>query len=219
MATADRPSGNGRYHSPLRARQAAQTRRAILDAATSLFRDRGWAATTIPMIAEAAGTSVDAIYSRFATKSGLLMAVVDVAIVGDDEEAAMVDRPDFALLGKGRTLERVRAGVRFTLAVYRRSVPMLNALREAAASDDAARARLAQYDEDRRRVTAAGLALILAAEPPDAVIDAIWALISPETFTYLTEGRHWSLAETEDWLVRMSLTALKEPQPQAEPRQ
>jgi hypothetical protein len=34
-------------------------------------------------------------------------------------------------------------------------------------------------------VTAAGLALILRGE----VVDAIWALVSPEVYTYLTEGR------------------------------
>jgi len=32
----------------------------------------------------------------------LMTAAIDVAIVGDDREAAMVDRPDFALLAKGR---------------------------------------------------------------------------------------------------------------------
>jgi AcrR family transcriptional regulator len=209
MATTERPAG-GRYHSPLRARQAAQTRLAILDAATSLFRERGWAATTLPMVAEVAGTSVDTIYARFATKSALLLAVIDVAIVGDDDEAALIDRPEFALLGKGSRQERLRAGVRFTLAVYQRSVPILNALREAAASDEAARSRLAQYDEDRRNVTAAGLALILDTDVSDAAIDAIWALVSPETFTYLTEGRHWSIDDTENWLVRLSRTALEE---------
>ena len=34
----------------------------------------------------------------------------------------MVDRPDFALLGQGRRHERLRAGVRYTMDVYARSV-------------------------------------------------------------------------------------------------
>ncbi len=197
-----------RYHSPLRARQAAQTREAIIGAAITLFAERGWAATTLPMIAGAAGTAVDTIYSTFGSKSELLMAVVDVAIVGDDEAAPMVDRPDFARLGKGRQHERLRAGVRFTLGVYERSVPLLKALQEAAASDAAARARLRQYDDDRRNVVAAGLALILGDTPPDEVVDAMWALVSPEVFTYLTEGRGWPLARAEAWFVRMSTTAI-----------
>jgi AcrR family transcriptional regulator len=197
-----------RYHSPLRARQAAETRQAIIAAAINLFRDKGWAATTLPMIAGEAGTAVDTIYSTFGSKSNLLMAAVDVAIVGDDEEAAMIDRPDFAQLGMGRKIERLRAGVNFTVGVYQRSVPLLRALQEAAASDEAARARLTQYDDDRREVTAAGLALILQGEVADKVVDAIWALVSPEVFTYLTQGRGWSIASTEAWLVEMSSAAL-----------
>ncbi|MGO9876773.1 MAG: TetR/AcrR family transcriptional regulator [Acidimicrobiia bacterium] len=200
-----------RYHSPLRARQAAQTREAIIGAAITLFAGRGWAATTLPMVASEAGTAVDTIYSTFGSKSELLMAAVDVAIVGDDEAAPMVDRPDFALLGKGRQHERLRAGVHFTLGVYERSVPILKALQEAAASDAAARARLRQYDDDRRNVTAAGLTLILGDTPPDEIVDAMWALVSPEVFIYLTEGRRWPLPRAETWFVEMSRTAIGKP--------
>ena len=50
-------------------------------------------------------------------------------------------------------------------------------------------------------ITAAGLALILGGEAPEAVVDAIWALASPEVYVYLTEGRGWSMEAAEDWLV------------------
>ena len=206
--TRKKPPAASRYHSPLRARQAAETRQAIIAAAINLFRDKGWAATTLPMIAGEAGTAVDTIYSTFGSKSNLLMAAVDVAIVGDDEEAAMIDRPGFAQLGTGRKIERLRAGVHFTVGVYQRSVPLLMALKEAAARDEAARARLTRYDDDRREVTAAGLALILRTEVADKLVDALSALVSPEVFTYLTEGRGWSIASTEAWLVEMSTAAL-----------
>lgn len=209
MASNEPTKPISRYHSPLRARQAAQTRRLLIDAAMTLFSDHGWAATTLPMIAAEAGTSVDTIYSIFGTKSALMMAVVDVAIMGDDDEAAMVDRPDFARFATGRRLDRLRTGVHFTVGVYQRSVPILTALREAAASDDAARIRLAQYDEDRRNVVAAGFALILGAEPSDDLVDAMWALGSPEIYTYLSEGRGWTQEKVEDWLVEMARAAIR----------
>jgi AcrR family transcriptional regulator len=199
---------SSRYHSPLRARQAAETRRSIIDAALRLFGERGWAATTLPMIAAEAGTSVDTIYAVFGTKSNLMMAVVEVAIVGDDGEAAMADRPEFARFGEGPRSERIRTGIHYTVGVFRRSVPILKALQEAAASDDASRTRLARYDEDRRNLTAAGLALVLGSEPAEDVVDAVWALVSPEVFTYLTEGRGWSIEKTEAWLVEMGTAAL-----------
>jgi AcrR family transcriptional regulator len=196
------------YHSPLRARQAAETRQAITNAAITLFRDRGWAATTLPMVAAEAGTAVDTIYSAFGSKSGLLMAAIDLAIAGDDDPTSMVDRPELALFAKGRRIERLRTGVQFTLAVYQRSVPILKALQEAAASDEAARARLTRYDDDRRNVMIAGLALILGRPAPEDLVDAIWALVSPEVYTMLTERRGWSIAEAEDWLVQMSGAAV-----------
>jgi AcrR family transcriptional regulator len=205
------------YNSPLRARQAAETRLAMVNAAVKLFSDQGWAATSLPMIAAEAGTAVDTIYSAFGTKSGLLMAAIDLAIIGDDGPTPMVDRPEIALFSQGSKIERIRTGVRFTIGVYERSIPILKALQEAARSDDTARARLAQYDDDRRNVIIAGTALILGRPAPVELVDAVWALVSPEVFTMLTKQRGWSIADTEAWLVKMSkaaidnCAALKEP--------
>jgi AcrR family transcriptional regulator len=196
------------YHSPLRAKQAAETRQAIVQAAITLFGARGWAATSLPMVAAEAGTAVDTIYSAFGSKSGLLMAAIDRAIVGDDDPAPMVDRPELQLFAKGRRTERMRTGVLFTIGVYDRSLPILRALQEAAASDDAASARLARYHDDRRNVMVAGLALILGRPAPDELVDAIWALVSPDVYTMLLEHRGWTRAHTADWLVEMALAAV-----------
>lgn len=212
------PEGAGRrsrYHSPLRARQAAETRLAIINAAITLFGERGWAATSLPMIAAEAGTAVDTIYSVFGTKSALLMAAVDVAIIGDDGPTPMVDRPELALFAKGNRVERLRTGVRFTIGVYQRSIPILKALQEAAASDAAAHARLAQYHEDRRNVIVVGMELILGRPASDELVDAIWALVSPDVFTMLTEHRGWTVTEVETWLVEMSRAAVKSAAPKS----
>jgi hypothetical protein len=116
----------------------------------------------------------------------------------------MVDRPELAEFAIGTQEERLRTGVRFTLGVYDRSIPMLKALQEAAASDEVARARLTQYDEDRRNVMVVGLALILDGPASDELVDAIWALVSPEVYTMLTAGRGWSVANAVSWLVTMA---------------
>jgi hypothetical protein len=136
------------------------------------------------------------------------MEVVEIALVGDDEEAAMADRPDFALLGVGDRGERLRAGVRYTMAVYERSIPILRTLQEAAASDEAARVRNERLDRDRHELIAAGMTLILGHEPSDEVTDAIWALVSPEVFLYLREKRRWSGARVENWFVDLALAAI-----------
>jgi AcrR family transcriptional regulator len=155
------------------------------------------------MIAKEAGVSVDTIHAVFGTKSTLFMAAVDVAVVGDDEDPPMAERSDFALLGKGSQAQRIRAGVRYTMGVYERSVPILRTLREAAASDAVANERCRRYDQDRHDLIAAGMTLILGRDAPDAVTDTVWALVSPEVYAYLLEGRGWSVDRVENWLVAM----------------
>ena len=56
-----------RYDSTLRRRQAEQNRRTILDSATTLFAERGWA-VAVRDIADAAGTSIETIYAHFGSK-------------------------------------------------------------------------------------------------------------------------------------------------------
>ena len=62
-----------RYESTRRQEQAAQTRRDILAAAGILFRERGYAATSMPSIAAEAGVVVETIYRAFGSKAGLLV--------------------------------------------------------------------------------------------------------------------------------------------------
>jgi AcrR family transcriptional regulator len=199
------------YSSPLRARQAAETRRSVIDAALTLFSARGWTGTTLPMVAKQAGVAEDTIYKTFGSKSALLMEVVEVALVGDDGETAMMARADFTQVGAGRRPERLRAGVRYAIAAYERSVGILDTLCQAAANDDVARARLARYQSDRHDLIAAGTALILGHEPTREVVDAVWTLLSPEVYTHLIIGQGWSEAQAEDWLVDMMQVALKQP--------
>lgn len=208
MADPEPKKRTSTYNSPLRAKQAAATRRAIVEAALGLFEVNGWAATTMPMIAREAGVSVDTVHATFGTKSTLFMAALDLAIVGDDEAPAMAERDDFALLGRGSRIQRIRAGVQYTMAVYDRSVPILRTLREAAASDAVANERSRRYDQDRHDLIAAGLTLMLGSEPSEELTDAVWALISPEVHAALLEGRGWTRERTEDWFVVMVKAAI-----------
>ena len=70
-----------------------RTKASVVDAARRLFEERGYAATTIEAISERSDTPQATIYRLFASKLGILKAVIDVAIVGDDEDVAMADRP------------------------------------------------------------------------------------------------------------------------------
>ena len=72
-------------------------------------------------VARAAGVAVETVYSNFGSKSELLLAAIDVAVVGDLEPIPLGERPEFAALGRGARstrewLPRRGWSVRFTNA-------------------------------------------------------------------------------------------------------
>src|SRR5215472_1060406 len=79
-----------RYDSSRRQEQARDNRWAVLQTARQLFLEHGFAATTMPAIASAAGVSVQTVYNAFSNKPRLAKAVFDVAIAGDDEPVPML---------------------------------------------------------------------------------------------------------------------------------
>jgi AcrR family transcriptional regulator len=192
----------------LRVRQAAETRRSIIAAAAHLFAERGWAGTTLAAVAGEAGTAIETIYSGFGSKVGLLLAAIDVAIAGDDDQGPVAERPGFARLGSGGRLDRLRGAAALATSSIVRAVPLMGALREAAASDETAQARLDTYETDRRVTIAAGLELVLGAAPSEETVDSIWAMAGPEVFVKLTKERGWSTERYERWLVETASAML-----------
>ena len=138
------------YSSTRRQEQADETRLRILAAAHELFVAKGYGRTTIAEIAASAGVAVETIYAAFRNKPTLLRQVWFVSFRGDER-----GRPP---PGPTRDPRRPRrAGPRDPLrrhavvvtAVFRRITPLLAALQGAAASEPAAAAMLAEWDERR----------------------------------------------------------------------
>src|SRR6188472_414189 len=75
-----------------RRQRSRLTRRRVVDAATRLFVDRGYVATTIEDVASGAGVAVQTVYYVFGTKPNLLAAVLDASIVGDIEPVPVLQR-------------------------------------------------------------------------------------------------------------------------------
>ena len=108
-AGATTPKKARRYASPIRAKRAMETRAALMSAAAELFTTKGWAATGMRDVADAAGVAIETVYSHFASKRALLQAVIDVAVVGDEQSLAVAERDEFAAIGRGRRSARVGA--------------------------------------------------------------------------------------------------------------
>src|SRR3954454_14629994 len=81
-----------RYDASRRQEQARQNRAAVLASARRRFLEQGYASTTVGEVAGDAGVSVETIYKAFANKAGLLKAVFDVSVTGDDDAVPMAER-------------------------------------------------------------------------------------------------------------------------------
>jgi AcrR family transcriptional regulator len=71
-----------------RAEQVERNRELVLDAARRVFLERGYAGATLEAIAEEAGFSKGVVYSQFAGKSDLFLALLQRRIVERAEENA-----------------------------------------------------------------------------------------------------------------------------------
>ena len=71
----------------LREQKRERTRRHLVDAADKLFRERGYAETTVADIAAAAGVSTRTAFAYFATKDDLLFPDADERVLSDQDLA------------------------------------------------------------------------------------------------------------------------------------
>lgn len=185
-----------------------RTRAAVIDAARTLFAERGYAATTIEAISEAADTPQPTIYRLFGSKLGILKALIDVSIAGDDEEVAMLDRPQVReLLAEPDPRGRLAGFAALLSDVMARAAPVHRLVADAARSEQDAAALLAdiaRQREDGQRRVARSLARSGALRPSlrerDAA-DIIYALASPELYSLLVFDRGWTGERYQNWMT------------------
>jgi AcrR family transcriptional regulator len=187
------------YRSQRRALQAAETRASVLAAATRLFGERGWSATGMRDVGRAAGVSVETVYAGFGSKSDLLLATIDVAVVGDAEPVPLDQRSMFAALGAGGREQRVRAAARMVTDIHRRIAGLIHALREAATSDPDLDRLMREREEGRRRDIEQGMTLVAARPVTAREADALWAVLDVAIYRLLTDLRGWTDDQYEEW--------------------
>jgi AcrR family transcriptional regulator len=179
----------------------------VVEAARTLFVERGFAATTIEAISDLSDTPQATVYRLFSSKFGILKAVLDVSIAGDDLAVPMVNRPRVrALLADSDPLNQVTGFAALLRELLARTGPVHRLLADAAKSDADAASLLAalahQRHEGQSRI-ARSLARSGALKPGlkerDAA-DIIHALASPEVYGLLVFDRGWSGERYEDWV-------------------
>lgn len=183
-------------------------RSAVVEAARALFLERGYAATTIEAIGARSDVPAATVYRLFSSKLGILKALLDVSIAGDDEAVPVADRPAVrSLLSDPDSTRKVAAFVDIAAQVNARSSSIYRILVSAAAADSDAAALLDELTRQRQlgqgriaRSLSRADALRPALRERDAG-DIIHALASPEVYRLLVVDRGWPLDRYQNWLT------------------
>lgn len=193
-------------------------RAAVIDAARTLFFERGYGATTIEAISALSDVPPATVYRLFSSKRGILKALLDVSIAGDDEAVPMAERaPVRSLLATPDPTNQVAGFVAIAAQVNSRTAAIYRILVSAAASDPDAAAVLDELTRQRQEgqgQLARSLARAGALRPKLRARDAgdiIHALMSPEVYGLLVVERGWPPERYEKWLTDTMVDQLLAP--------
>jgi AcrR family transcriptional regulator len=194
-------------------------RAAVVEAARTLFLERGYAGTTIENISDLSDVPPATVYRLFSSKLGILKALLDVSIAGDDEADELADRPHVrALLADRDPRNQLTGFAGITRGIMSRTEPVYRILVSAAGSDPDAAALLTEQARARQQGQARiarSLARAGALRPElrerDAA-DVIHALMSPEVYRLLVFDRGWPPDRYQQWLTDILINQLLPPE-------
>jgi len=194
------------YDSSRRRAQAAATRRDILEAAQRLFEQQGYAATTMAAIAAEAGVALKTVYLAFETKSGVLRALWNQLLRGDEGEAPVAERswyrevveepdPQRQLRLNARNSRAAKTRIAGVLKVIREAAPVepdTGALWERIQTEFHANQRVIVERLEERNALRRGLDV-------DRATDILWTLNHPDVWQLLVGERGWTPEQYERW--------------------
>jgi len=191
-----------------RTQRRAETERRLVGSASTLFVERGYAATTLADVAEHADIAPRTLYLHFPTKADLLVRCIGLAIAGDAAPVALADRPAMTEAMTAATLDaRIRLMASLTASLMERTGPLLDVAFQAAPSEPSIDAAATAGRADTRRtlrefwhrIHADGLL------PPSADLEWLTetATLMAQAETYLLTGKTtgWDSDTYRDWLA------------------
>jgi len=197
------------YRSPMRQRQAEETRQRILAVARELLTTKGYVGMTMEAIAEAAEVSPKTVAAVVGSKREILAELVN---------PGAFDAPIQELLSQLRTgqepEQRVKLVVLITRRVYESLRTEFELLRTAGVVDPEL-ADLARRIEARRRHRQTYLITDLHKQgtlshnlSPEEAIDILWSLTGYDLYRMLVIECGWEAEHYENWLSQLLLDRL-----------
>jgi len=188
-----------------RREQAARTRIRILDAAYRLLCAEGYEATTMQMVAGAAGVAVQTVYFVFGTKARLLTEVENRVVLGDAPLEQWRERPWVTQIQHETDPRKLLAlFVDVDTDIKSRISPFTVALGSALPSDpQSVAARNRGRDEFFGIVIDRLVALGALRDEvtPSHAMDVIRVINTVDAYADLTTRRGWTVAEWKAWLT------------------
>lgn len=196
-----------------------RTRARLVEAADRLFQERGYAATAVSAIAEAAGVSLQTLYLACGSKREVFQAAATAAAGGPGAEdwPATVRAELAAAAGPDPdTATYLDAVARVFVAVTARTTAYRRLYREAATVEPSLAGDWltvqAQTDAVLRAVAAnVPPAALRPGLDPDALFLTLWTLTSPEVFDAVVDRAGRTPAEFGRWLSTTLTAALTRP--------
>jgi AcrR family transcriptional regulator len=205
------------YSSAHRREQAAVTRTAILEAAQRLFERDGYAATTVAAIAADAGVALKTVYVAFDSKSGLLRALWNFLLRGDEDDLAVSERAWYReILEEADPERQLRLMARNSRAVKLRIGVLLEVIRGAAPTDPEIGELWERIQNDFGANQGAIVDSLIAKDAlaegidRDRATDILWALNLSTLWQLLVRERGWSPEDYEQLIATMACAQLLE---------
>jgi AcrR family transcriptional regulator len=195
------------YDSSVRREAARATRQSILEAAQKVFLEKGYAAATMPAIAQAAGIALDTVYATVGKKAALFHLLVETAISGSDAAVPPEER-DYvrSIRAEPDAAEKLRIYAGALRSIQSRLAPLFRVLQGAAPLDpelDALWQNISSRRAQNMQLLAKDLEATGSLRPELSIAkaaDIIWSMNSPEFYLLLVEQRGWRARDFEQWL-------------------
>ena len=200
------------YKSPVRERQAADTRRRIVEATRQLLQKEGYAGMTIEAIARRAEVSAQSVYAIFRSKTGILTELLDQSSFGPayDEavrEALSAREPEARLRLAAPIARQIHDAQSATFDLLRGAGVVAPELAKLEQQRESIR-----YERQERMIVSLREAGRL---PPDldqtSARDIFWMLTSRDIYRMLVREKGWPSLKYQNWLADTLVRALLGP--------
>jgi AcrR family transcriptional regulator len=184
-----------------RAEKGEQVRRALLDAAREVFVRDGFHGTSLDAVAEAAGLTKGAVYSRFDSKADLFLALLEERIT---ERIGQVE----SVLGTGSLEGDVAAMTRQYLDIMRGQMAwtlLVLEFRVHAARNPELNRRYAELHDQFRAALVADAARSFRRPPADVLpfVNGVLALSAGIALEHAAHGELLSAEQIDRWIVTL----------------